>query len=144
MIRIRTSALLVLAGLIVIPAGPSFGQVKYLDEAGNTHYVQSDSMVPEQYRAKTKAVGPLPSVSTPGAQGGRPYSGPLYGVGGSSRMEQEEQQRARNMTNAAEQNAGQKRADDAKKDAYNRCVGSSSGGAAGSPSYGRASESCPR
>lgn len=50
--HLRTVALVVLAGLIVLPAGPSFGQAtKYLDEQGNPHWVQGPGWVPEQYRA---------------------------------------------------------------------------------------------
>jgi hypothetical protein len=52
MIRLRTFALLVLAGLIVVPAGQSSAQVKYVDENGNSHWVQSESQVPERYQGK--------------------------------------------------------------------------------------------
>ena len=117
-------ALLVALGLLVLP-GPVLAQVKYVDEAGNTHYAQSEAMVPARYRAKAKPLPRLPSVRTPGAQGGAEWSGPLRGgySGGPTRVEQEDQQRARDMTGAAAQNAAQKRQDQAKKDEFNRCVG---------------------
>jgi hypothetical protein len=138
MIRLRTFALLVIAGLIVTPAGQSSAQVKYVDEAGNTHYAQSEAMVPEQYRAKTKAVGALPSVMMPGAQGGAPYtgsSGSSYSRG-SSRIDQEDAQNRQNLQSAAEQNLQQKREDQQKRDSFNRCVGSnrSSNGQSGTQS----------
>ncbi len=126
MICLRIFAFLVLASLIVLPAGQSSAQVKYVDEQGNTHYVQSDSMVPEQYRAKAKPIGPLPTVRAEGAQGGRPYTGLYGGYGGSSgpsMVEREAEQNAQRIRSAAEQNLEQKRQDKAKQDAFNRCVG---------------------
>jgi hypothetical protein len=61
MILLRTFALLVLAGLIVIPAGQSSAQVKYVDEKGNSHWVQSEDEVPERYRGKA-ATPNLPMI----------------------------------------------------------------------------------
>ncbi|HEV8531354.1 MAG TPA: hypothetical protein VGT00_08055 [Methylomirabilota bacterium] len=126
MMRLRTLAFLLLAGLIFIPAGQSSAQVKYVDEQGNTHYVQLDSMVPEQYRAKAKPIGRLPTVRAEGAQGGRPYTG-LYGSyggnSGPSRVDREDEANAQRMRSAAEQNLQQKREDKARQDEFNRCVG---------------------
>jgi hypothetical protein len=126
MIRSRVVALLVLGSLILAVAGQSSAQVKYVDEQGNTHYVGSEQLIPEQYRAKAKAIGPLPSVRVGGQQGGAPYTG-SYGSGysgGSSRIDREDAKNARNLENAAEQNLQQKREDQQKRDSFNRCVGS--------------------
>ena len=106
-------------------AGPAFAQVKYVDEAGNTHYAQSEGMVPKQYRAKAKSLPRLPWVRMPGAQGGADWSGPLQTgpSGGPTRVEKEDHQRAQEMSSAAAQNAAQKREDQSRKDEFNRCVG---------------------
>lgn len=115
----------IVAGLAVLAlAGPVSAQVKYVDEAGITHYAQTESMVPERYRPKAKPVRRLPPVRTPGAQGGAEWSGPLRGgPSGPSRVEKEDQQRAREMSNAAAQNAARKQEEQARKDEFNRCVG---------------------
>jgi len=117
-------ALLTVLAVLMLPE-PVLAQVKYVDDAGNTHYAQSEAMVPQRYRAKAKPLPRLPSVRTPGAQGGAEWSGPLRGgySGGPTRVEQEDQQRARDMSNAAAQSAALKRQDQAKKDEVNRCVG---------------------
>jgi hypothetical protein len=140
--HLRTVALVVLAGPIVFPAGKSFGQLKYVDEAGTSHYVQSEAMVPEQYRAKTKSVGSLPSVNLSGSMQAEVRGGSLLPSrsSGQSRMEREDEERKQNMKRAAEENLKEKHADQRKRDDYNRCVGSnSSSGSAGSTSYGRSS-----
>jgi hypothetical protein len=107
-------------------AGPAVAQVKYVDEAGNSHYVQNENMVPEQYRAKVRPVTSLPSVRIDGPQGGAPYSGPMYGVGqfGSGRLESQDRRQQNDYRQAGEQNLAQKRADEAKRAACNRSTGS--------------------
>ena len=106
-------------------AGPASAQVKYEDDAGVTHYAQSELMVPERYRAKVKRLGPLPFVSLSGPmQGGSPgVLSPVGGPSGPSRIDLEDAENARNMRDAAEKNLAQKRSDEAKKAEFNRCVG---------------------
>ena len=55
-------------------AGQSTAQVRYVDEQGVTHWVQSADMVPEQYRAKA-ATPQLPAVRLKGTQGPAEYTG---------------------------------------------------------------------
>jgi hypothetical protein len=116
---------LVAALAVLALAGPAFAQVKYVDEAGNPHYAQSENMVPKRYRAKAKPLPRLPWVRIPGTQGGAEWSGPLQkgSAMGPTRVEMEDQQRAGEMASAAAQNAAQKREDQSKKDEFNRCVG---------------------
>ena len=106
-------------------AGPTSAQVKYVDEAGVTHYAQSESMVPERYRTKAKRLGSLPSVSVSGPMQGGSYGGlpPVGGHSGPSRIDLENTENARNMRDAAEKNLAQKRSDEAKRAEFNRCVG---------------------
>jgi hypothetical protein len=61
MTHLRTFALLVLTALIVIPAGQSSAQVRYVDEQGNPHWVQGPDQVPERYRGKVTSP-PLPKL----------------------------------------------------------------------------------
>ena len=121
--RIVVALLGVLVVLVV--AGPTSAQVKYVDEAGVTHYAQSEWMVPERYRAKAKRPGPLPFVSVSGPmQGGLPGgSSPAGGPSGPSRIELQDAENARNMREAAEKSLAQRRDDEAKKAEFNRCVG---------------------
>lgn len=73
--HLRTFALVVLAGLIVLPAGPSFGQAtKYLDEQGHSHWVQGPGWVPDRYRDKASqpALPKLRSDSVIGNERVRP------------------------------------------------------------------------
>jgi len=109
---------------ILALARPTSAQVKYVDEAGVTHYAQSGWMVPERYRAKAKRLGPLPFVSVTGPmQGGSPGGLPPVGNSGPSRIDLEDAENARNMRDAAEKNLAQKKSDEAKKAEFNRCVG---------------------
>jgi len=110
---------------VLVVAGPTSAQVKYVDEAGVTHYAQSEWMVPERYRAKAKRLGSLPSVSLSGPMQGGSYGGlsPVAGHGGPSRRELEDAENARNMREAAEKNLAQKRSDETKRAEFNRCVG---------------------
>jgi len=110
---------------ILVVAGPTLAQVKYVDDAGVTHYAQSELMVPERYRAKARRLGSLPFVSVSGPmQGGSPGGWSLPGgQSGPSRIDLEDAENARNMRDAAEKNLAQKRSDEAKKAEFNRCVG---------------------
>jgi len=51
--------------------------VKYVDEAGQTHYVQNENLIPEKYRGKAAPVTGLPSVQVGGGPVSLP-SGPGY------------------------------------------------------------------
>ncbi|SRR5712692_3400565 len=64
MIRSRVVALLVLGSLILAVAGQSAAQVRYVDDKGQSHWVQSEAQVPEQYKGKV-ATPSLPPVSDP-------------------------------------------------------------------------------
>ena len=110
---------------VLTTAGPAFAQVKYVDEAGSTHYAQSESMVPERYRTKAQPLGPLPSVSVRGSMQGGSYGGLSSSRGHSapSRLDLEDAKNERNMKDAADRNLAQKQADEAKKAENNRCVG---------------------
>ena len=111
---------------LLVVAGPTSAQVKYVDEAGATHYAQSEWMVPERYRTKAKRLGSLPFVSVSGPmQGGGSSSGlsPAGGPSGPSRIDLEDAENARNMREAAEKSLAQKRNDEAKRAEFNRCVG---------------------
>lgn len=50
MVRSRVVALLVLGSLILAVAGQSAAQVRYVDDKGQSHWVQSEAQVPEKYR----------------------------------------------------------------------------------------------
>jgi len=110
---------------LLVVAGPTSAQVKYVDETGATHYAQSEWMVPERYRAKAKRLGSLPFVSVSGPMQGGSYGGlsPVGGHSGPSRIDLEDAENARNMREAAEKNLAQKRNDEAKRAEFNRCVG---------------------
>jgi len=113
-----------LLGVLVV-AGPTSAQVKYVDEAGVTHYAQSEWMVPERYRAKAKRPGSLPFVSVSGPMQGGSSGGlsPAGGSSGPSRIDLEDAENARNMREAAEKSLAQRRNDEAKRAEFNRCVG---------------------
>ena len=79
MIRLRTFALLVLVGLIVLPAGQSSAQVKYVDENGNSHWVQSENQVPERYQGKATKPD-LPMILQGDGTAGRALDNNLQGL----------------------------------------------------------------
>ena len=110
---------------IFVVVEPTSAQVKYIDEAGVTHYTQSEWMVPERYRAKAKRPGSLPFVSVSGPMQGGSSGGvsPVVGQSGPSRIDLQDAENARNMRDAAERNLAERRSDEAKRAEFNRCVG---------------------
>ena len=110
---------------MLVVAGPTSAQVKYVDESGVTHYAQSEWMVPERYRAKAKRPSSLPFVSVSGPMQGASSGGlsPAGGPSGPSRIDLEDAENARNMREAAEKSLAQRRNDEAKRAEFNRCVG---------------------
>lgn len=52
MIRSRVVALVVLGSLILAVAGQSIAQVRYVDEKGNSHWVEFENQVPNRDRDK--------------------------------------------------------------------------------------------